>query len=80
MSEPNILLDSLLAEAGISHAGLAARINSATSTARRPTRYDHTAVARWIRDGAVPRGDVPEIICEIIGDKICGPCRSLTSA
>ncbi|MFF5243547.1 transcriptional regulator [Streptosporangium sp. NPDC000095] len=73
MSEPNILLDSLLAEAGISHAGLAARINRATSTARRPTRYDHTAVARWIRDRAIPRGDVPEIICEIIGAKVRRP-------
>ncbi|GGK93515.1 transcriptional regulator [Planomonospora parontospora subsp. parontospora] len=70
MGEPNMLLDSLLAEAGISHAGLAARINKATSTARRPTRYDHTAVARWIRDRAIPRGDVPEIICEIVGSKV----------
>jgi tetratricopeptide (TPR) repeat protein len=70
VSEPNILLDSLLAEAGISHAGLAARVNAATATARRPTRYDHTAVARWIRDSGIPRGDAPEIICEIIGTKI----------
>ncbi|MET8052458.1 transcriptional regulator [Streptosporangium sp. NPDC005286] len=70
MSEPNILLDSLLVEAGISHAGLAARINATTATARRSTRYDHTAVARWIRDGGIPRGDVPEIICEIIGTRI----------
>ncbi|MEU8267560.1 transcriptional regulator [Sphaerisporangium sp. NPDC049002] len=70
MSEPNILLDSLLAEARISHAGLAARINEGTSTAKRPTRYDHSAVARWIRDKAVPRGDVPEIICEIIGARV----------
>lgn len=70
VSDPNILLDSLLAEAGISHAGLAARINKATATARRPTRYDHPAVARWIRDNATPRGDVPEIIYEIIGPKV----------
>lgn len=70
MSEPNILLDSLLSEAGISHAGLASRINAVTSTVRRPTRYDHTAVARWIRDNAIPRGDVPEIICEIIGSRV----------
>ncbi|MBB2909525.1 tetratricopeptide (TPR) repeat protein [Streptosporangium becharense] len=70
MGEPNILLDSLLAEAEISHAGLAARINRITSTARRPTRYDHTAVARWIRDKAIPRGDVPEIICEIVGSRV----------
>ncbi|MEV1242365.1 transcriptional regulator [Nonomuraea sp. NPDC049750] len=70
VSEPNILLDALLAEAGISHAGMAARINKATATARRPTRYDHTAVARWVRDHAISRGDVPEIICEIIGPKV----------
>jgi tetratricopeptide (TPR) repeat protein len=70
MGDPNILLDSLLSEAGISHAGLAARINKATATARRPTRYDHTAVARWIRDGAIPRGDAPEILCEVLGEKL----------
>ncbi|MEU9887171.1 transcriptional regulator [Sphaerisporangium sp. NPDC051011] len=70
MGEPNILLDALLAEAGISHAGLATRINAATATARRPTRYDHTAIARWIRDRAIPRGNVPEIICQIIGSKV----------
>ncbi|MFI6503485.1 transcriptional regulator [Nonomuraea typhae] len=27
-------------------------------------------MARWIRDSAIPRGDVPEIICEIVGPRV----------
>lgn len=65
MSEPNFLLDALLDEARISYAGLASRLNKG-----RQTRYDHTAVARWIRDHAIPRGDAPSLICEIIGPKV----------
>lgn len=70
MGEPNILLDSLLAEAGVSHAGLAARINQMTNIRGISTRYDHTAVARWVRDRAIPRGNVLEIICEILSPRV----------
>lgn len=32
--------------------------------------YDHASVARWIRDHAIPRGDVPEIACEVISSRL----------
>ncbi|TDQ45388.1 transcriptional regulator [Actinorugispora endophytica] len=65
MSEPNVLLAHLIQEAGMSNAGLASRVN-----ARLGTRYDHTAVARWIRDRAVPRGRAPEAVCTVLTERI----------
>lgn len=65
MSEPNILLADLIRESGISNAGLAARINRVLGT-----RYDHTAVARWVRDYATPRGRAPQVICEILSQRL----------
>ncbi|MFE4397221.1 MULTISPECIES: transcriptional regulator [Streptomycetaceae] len=65
--EPNPLLDALIDEAEMSHAGLAARVNAATGA-----RYDHTAVARWIR-GQTPRGAVPDAICTILGERLGRP-------
>lgn len=41
--------------------------------------YDHASVARWLRDHAIPRGRVPEIICEIIGTRL-GRAVTLTNA
>lgn len=64
--EPNLLLDALIERAGLSHAGLAARLNAAGGTS-----YDHASVARWIRDHAIPRSPVPELICRIIGERLC---------
>lgn len=32
--------------------------------------YDHASVARWVRDHAIPRGSVPEIICEVISSRV----------
>jgi tetratricopeptide (TPR) repeat protein len=77
MSEPNILLDAILDGAGISRAGLASRINVRTGSTARPTSYDHTSVGRWIDKNAIPRGQVPSLICEIIGEKLG---RTLTFA
>lgn len=65
--EPNALLDALLDEAGMSHAGLAARINTAVGR-----RYDHTAVGRWMK-GERPRGQVPDVICTLLGSKLGRP-------
>lgn len=65
MSEPNILLADLIGEAGVSNAGLASRINQTLGT-----RYDHTAVARWVRDHAIPRGRAPQEICEILSRRL----------
>jgi hypothetical protein len=70
MSDPNILLDALIAEAGLSHAGLAARVNQRGARYGLHLHYDHASVARWIRDHAIPHGRVPEIICEILGSRV----------
>ncbi len=70
MTEPNLLLDALIAEAGLSHAGLAARINAAGAAKGLTLRYDHASVARWIRDQAIPRNPAPDLICEIIGGRV----------
>ncbi|UED85121.1 transcriptional regulator [Streptomyces profundus] len=63
--EPNTLLDALLDEAGISHLGLAARVNRLGSLRGLELRYDNTSVIRWLK-GQRPRGQVPDVICEIL--------------
>lgn len=66
MQEANTLLDALLDEAGMSRAGLAARINQAAAPDRRTApRYDHTSVGRWLA-GQQPRPPVPVLICAIL--------------
>ncbi|MEU1377234.1 transcriptional regulator [Streptomyces triculaminicus] len=67
--EPNTLLDAILDEAGISHAGLAAHINAAGRARGLALRYEHTAVARWLK-GQRPRGQVPDLICEVLGERL----------
>ncbi|MFF5446701.1 transcriptional regulator [Streptomyces sp. NPDC012888] len=67
--QPNALLDALLAEAGMSHAGLAAQVNQAGRTRGLALRYEHTAVARWLK-GQRPRGQVPDLICEVLGQRL----------
>ncbi|WP_431991748.1 NUDIX hydrolase [Streptomyces albogriseolus] len=52
--QPNTLLDAILDEAGISHAGLAAHVNQAGRARGLTLRYEHTAVARWLK-GQRPR-------------------------
>src|SRR5215470_8137299 len=70
MVDPNILLDALIEEAKFSHAGFASRVNERCRQCGIDRRYDHASVARWVRDHAVPRGEVPEIICEVIGSRL----------
>jgi hypothetical protein len=70
MTEPNVLLDALIEEAGLSHAGLAVRVNQRGLQYRLDFHYDHASVARWVRDHAIPRGRVPEIICEILSSRL----------
>ncbi|MQA93137.1 MAG: transcriptional regulator [Streptosporangiales bacterium] len=77
MNEPNLLLDALLDEAGISYAGLASRLNQATRTSGAASRYDHASVRRWVRDHAIPRGNVPDLICDLLGARLQ---RALTLA
>ncbi|QES50966.1 transcriptional regulator [Streptomyces venezuelae] len=70
--QSNVLLDALLAEAGMSHAGLAAHVNQAGRTRGLALRYEHTAVARWLK-GQRPRGQVPDLICEVLGHRLGRP-------
>lgn len=74
--EPNSQLDVLLDQSGISRAGLAARVNRLGAERNITLRYDHTAVARWLK-GQRPRGRVPELICEVLGARLG---RTLTLA
>ncbi len=67
--EPNTLLDAVLDEAGISHAALAAHVNEAGRARGMELRYEHTAVARWLK-GQRPRGQVPDLICEVLGERL----------
>ncbi|MFE5487126.1 transcriptional regulator [Streptomyces sp. NPDC056527] len=67
--QPNTLLDALLDEAGISHAGLAAHVNQAGRSRGLALRYEHTAVARWLK-GQRPRGQVPDLICEVLAARL----------
>ncbi|WP_455358034.1 transcriptional regulator [Streptomyces sp. SYSU K21746] len=69
---PNTLLDALLDEAGISRAGLAAHVNQAGRARGLVLRYEHTAVARWIK-GQRPRGQVPDLICEVLAARLHRP-------
>ncbi|MFE7776134.1 transcriptional regulator [Streptomyces sp. NPDC057445] len=67
--QPNTLLDALLDEAGISHAGLAAHVNQTGRARGLALRYEHTAVARWLK-GQRPRGQVPDLICEVLAARL----------
>ncbi|WP_418956074.1 transcriptional regulator [Streptomyces tritici] len=67
--QPNTLLDALLDEAGVSHAGLAAHVNRAGRARGLTLRYEHTAVARWLK-GQRPRGQVPDLICEVLAARL----------
>ncbi|MFE7107125.1 transcriptional regulator [Streptomyces sp. NPDC057575] len=71
-TEPNILLAALIEEAGVSRAGLAAHINRAGRPRGLCLRYEHTAVARWLK-GQRPRGQVPDLICEVLGKRLSRP-------
>ncbi|WP_027343899.1 hypothetical protein [Hamadaea tsunoensis] len=68
MADANLLLEAMLDRAGISHAGLARHLNTSSSDLR--LHYDHASVARWIRDGAIPRPPVPDLICQILGARL----------
>ncbi|MGW1890843.1 transcriptional regulator [Streptomyces sp. NPDC002004] len=70
--QPNTLLDAILDEAGISHAGLAAHVNQAGRARGLVLRYEHTAVARWLK-GQRPRGQVPDLICEVLAARLQRP-------
>ncbi|MFF5335886.1 transcriptional regulator [Streptomyces sp. NPDC013181] len=67
--EPNTALEALIEEAGVSRAGLAGRVNRAGRARGLSLRYEHTAVARWLK-GQRPRGQVPDLICDVLGARL----------
>jgi len=64
------MLDALIELAGMSYAGLAARVCKAGKARGLNLRYDHASVRRWVRDHAVPRGIVPELVCEVLSARL----------
>lgn len=70
--EPNVLLEALIEEAGVSRAGLAGHVNRAGQTRGLSLRYEHTAVSRWLK-GQRPRGQVPDLICEVLAGRLGRP-------
>ncbi|MEU9890078.1 hypothetical protein [Sphaerisporangium sp. NPDC051011] len=67
--QPNTKLAELIAEAGVSHLGLASRITAIAEEWRESVRPAHTQVARWIA-GQQPRGATPALIAEALSRKL----------
>lgn len=63
------MLDALLDEAGMSRLGLAARVNQSCARRGKSTSYNHSSVIRWLK-GQRPRGAVPDLICEILTERL----------
>ncbi|MFD6335289.1 transcriptional regulator [Streptomyces niveus] len=49
--------------------GLANRVNQASASHGRQTKYDHASVVRWL-SGQRPRGIVPEVIGEVLAERL----------
>lgn len=65
MPTPNTALAEHLAEASVSHAGLAHRVVALAARRGLPApRYNHASVARWLR-GEQPRGRTPDLLAEV---------------
>ena len=64
-SGANTALGEHIAESGVSHAGLAHRVNALAASRGLPSpRYNHASVARWLR-GEQPRGRTPDLLAEV---------------
>ncbi|MEO3857167.1 hypothetical protein [Acrocarpospora sp. B8E8] len=71
--EPNPLLHRHIAEAGLSHKGLARRLNDlGQARGLLGLRYDHSSVLRWI-SGQRPRDPVPGLLAEIFSLRLGRP-------
>jgi hypothetical protein len=68
-------LAALVDEAGLSHAGLARRVNERMTARRCPSKYNHSSVARWISGGATPQGDVPHVLADVLAQRLGRPVR-----
>ena len=66
---PNPLLAAVMAEAGVSNKGLAARVRALAERDGRPVSSDHVSVRRWL-DGSTPRGRTSEYVAAALGAKL----------
>lgn len=65
MPDANAALAGHIAEAGISHAGLAHRVVALAVRRGLPApQFNHASVARWLR-GEQPRGRTPDLLAEV---------------
>ncbi|MFE3946231.1 sporulation associated protein [Streptomyces sp. NPDC059118] len=66
---PNVALAVLLNGYGMSHKGLAFRVNQLAERDGTITKYKHTSVARWLA-GATPKDPVPQYIATALSERI----------
>lgn len=66
---PNVALARVITASGVSHKGLAHRINALSSGWGRQTRYTHTSVANWL-SGMTPQWPGPLIIAAALGERL----------
>ncbi|MEH0631102.1 hypothetical protein QBA36_40010 [Streptomyces stelliscabiei] len=65
---PNKPLAAALKEAGCSYASLALRVNDLGRCQGADTNYDKASVTRWLQ-GQQPRGNTPELIAAVLGER-----------
>ena len=64
--EPNLRLQALIDEAGLSRKGLARRVNDlGRAKGMSDLSYDHSSVIRWLK-GEHPRQPVPLLLAEVL--------------
>jgi hypothetical protein len=69
----NERLSALVAEAGVSHKGLARRVvKLGDARGVRGLAYDHTSVLRWLA-GQEPREPVPALLADVLSDLVGRP-------
>ncbi|MGH3889412.1 MAG: helix-turn-helix domain-containing protein [Pseudonocardiaceae bacterium] len=66
---PNRLLAAVIAEAGVSNKGLAARVRALAQRDGRRISSDHVSVRRWL-DGSMPRGRTSQYVALALGAKL----------
>lgn len=88
MKAPNYALALALAEARWNNSETARRINSlALQRGHHAVAVDRSRVSRWIRHGEKPRPPVPDLLAELLTERLCrlytpqllgiGPARSV---
>ncbi|WP_193441274.1 hypothetical protein [Actinosynnema sp. ALI-1.44] len=68
-AQPNTLLAAVLAEAGFSHKGFAARVRAEAARIDHKASPDHVAVSRWLA-GGVPHAETVRCIVSVLSAKL----------